>query len=145
MTQPEQPQEIIPPGDAYDPQEAGDDLLLAKYKHHRGPLPDPETAERYELLLPGTLNRLLTMVERDMGASIDADREQRRNEFVGMMVGTITALVIVGGTLWVYLTVAMAGQDTRPLAAVIVALEALVGLVIYRRLRQALQPPEQKQ
>ena len=38
---------------------------------HAGPLPSPDTIERYERLQPGTLDRLLTMAENDQHAKID--------------------------------------------------------------------------
>ena len=39
--------------------------IRASLTLHAGPLPPPETVERYELVLPGAFDRILTMAETD--------------------------------------------------------------------------------
>lgn len=132
-------QEIIPPGaDSIEQPDSSPGSELQLYaSFYKGVLPHPAHAERFEALLPGTFNRLLTMVERDQDASIKADSDQRQIDHASLKVGIGAALLIVGGTLWVFWSVAMAGHDTKPLAAVMVALEALVGYMFYRRVSTA--------
>lgn len=40
-------------------------MIAAQEKSWSGPLPPPEAAERYERLCPGSLNRHLTMMEKE--------------------------------------------------------------------------------
>ena len=48
---------------------------------HAGPLPPPDVLERYERMQPGTLDRLLTMAEKEQQARIDHNTKAGEYKF----------------------------------------------------------------
>jgi len=52
---------------------------------HQGPLPSPETVERYEMVLPGAFDRILTMAEKEQQSKFEQNSTELaihgRNEF----------------------------------------------------------------
>jgi uncharacterized membrane protein len=92
-------------------------MIAAQEKSWSGPLPPPEAAERYERLCPGSLNRLLTMMEkeRDSNAALShrqldlvaqqqvlAENGQKylaRDTKLGLWMGFFVACLAVGGAV----------------------------------------------
>jgi len=73
-------------------------------KMHSGPMPNVETAEGYERLLPGSVERMFAMAEKDQNAYIasNVDRQARDDRFRRYALGcgalallTILAVVIL--------------------------------------------------
>jgi uncharacterized membrane protein len=62
------PVPTIPPSDSLS-------TIKAELSWHAGPLPSPETVERYELVLPGAFDRILTMAEKDQQDKFTCNRE----------------------------------------------------------------------
>jgi len=48
-------------------------VFMASVSMHLGTFPSPETVERYELILPGTFDRILTMAEKEQESKISSD------------------------------------------------------------------------
>ena len=73
----------------------------------QGPYPPPEAVERYEKILPGTFDRMLSMAERLQEAQINQSRDAvnytmedtRRAHWLGWGLG-IFALVVAIGCAW---------------------------------------------
>jgi uncharacterized membrane protein len=95
--------------------------IKAELTWHAGPLPPPETVERYELVLPGAFDRILTMAEKDQQdkfeynrkvfeldatkLAIQSRRESAKNLFAhcGQIFGFVTVIVyfsILALTVW---------------------------------------------
>jgi uncharacterized membrane protein len=53
----------------------GEYLVEAAFTLHASPLPPPETIERYERVMSGAFDRILTMAEKDLQAKIEHDGE----------------------------------------------------------------------
>lgn len=61
---------------------------------YQGPFPPPEVIERYEQLMPGTFNRIVSMAEENQRAQIDLNQQgldatkddMRRGQFLGFTV-----------------------------------------------------------
>jgi uncharacterized membrane protein len=70
----------------------------------QGQYPPPEAVERYEKLLPGALNRMMTMAEKLQAAQIDQSKhsltylqnDTRRAHWLGFAI----ALAAIGGAIW---------------------------------------------
>ncbi|WP_271617941.1 DUF2335 domain-containing protein [Bradyrhizobium sp. CCBAU 51745] len=78
----------------------------------QGPYPPPEAVERYEAVLPGTLNRLITMAEKLQEAQIEQSRlslqhaqsDVRRGHWLGFAttgLAMIGAIIAVQYNAWV--------------------------------------------
>ena len=84
--------------------------IIASHRRFSGPLPPPEDFERYEAVLPGSTNRILTMAEKEqdhrhvmnrdaLGASVDSDRRSFQSHIVSSltyMVVSVCALATLG-------------------------------------------------
>ena len=120
----------------YDPEvisqtQGREPRVLASFEQrYEGPLPPPEDAERYEALLAGTFDRILTMVEDEQSArhKLQAQEHQdqvalqrqylrdvadteanlvkslNRRELAGMALGFILALCVLGIAALIILT-----------------------------------------
>lgn len=104
--------------------------VTAQY-HHSGPIPDPMTLERYEHILPGSANRILTMAEeqslhrREMEQIVI--RSRARDSLLGIIAGFLLALVtILSGTYVVIRGYAWSGTILGSAGLV-----GLVGVFIY--------------
>jgi len=89
--------------------------IKAELTLHSGLLPPPETVERYELVLPGAFDRILTVVEEQQRATIAREdrlltvheRDSSSNRIFahcGQIFGfTIVVLffVLLGFTVWI--------------------------------------------
>ena len=81
--------------------------VMAALTLHSGPLPPPETVERYELVLPGAFNRILTMAEQDQRNEFENNRSSWRFAHWGQFFGFVSVLIIIipyfallGLTIW---------------------------------------------
>lgn len=97
---------IVPPGAAM--------LIAQQTQSWQGPYPPPEAAERFEALLPGTFNRIMTMAESAQAAQIiavaKAQDYTRRDMRRGHILGFVSSAMAMGGSLvclnWGYQVVA---------------------------------------
>ena len=77
--------------------------LTASLTLHAGPLPSPETVERYELVLPGAFDRILTMAENEQQAWFKHNRSSWIFAHCGQVFGfsvVVIYFVILGMTVW---------------------------------------------
>ena len=116
-------------------------MFTASVSIHSGTLPSPETVERYEVVMPGTFDRILTMAEKEQDSkiklnsdSLDAVIHSKRtiSESIlrGQIFGFVSVIVIVllyfavlGLTVW-FDNLTMFGVVTG--AGVIAGLPSLV-------------------
>ena len=69
--------------------------MTASLTLHSGPLPPPETVERYELVLPGAFDRILTMAEQDQRNEFELSRSGWRFAHWGQFFGFVSVLIII--------------------------------------------------
>src|SRR4051812_47410894 len=55
-------------------------IRVTARKTHSGPMPSAEMAEAYELLVPGSVNRIFAMAEKDQDAYIESHKDKRRRD-----------------------------------------------------------------
>jgi uncharacterized membrane protein len=78
-------------------------IIQQQAQHWQGPYPPPEAVERYEAVLPGTLNRLITMAEQLQAAQVQqsataleyTQRDTRRGHWLGFA----TTIAAMGGAI----------------------------------------------
>jgi len=93
-------------------------VFTASVSIHSGTLPSPETVERYEMIMPGTFDRILTLAEKEQESKIKlnhdtldivANREKSISTSVlcGLTFGFVSVILIVplyfgalGLTIW---------------------------------------------
>jgi uncharacterized membrane protein len=88
-----QPQQLLLPG-----------IIQQQASHWQGPYPPPEAVERYEGVLPGTFNRLITMAEQLQAAQISqsaqaleyAHADTKRGHWLGF---TTTGFAMAGAII----------------------------------------------
>jgi uncharacterized membrane protein len=67
---------------------------------YQGPIPDPESFERYENCLPGSADRILKMAEREQEARLAQEPIDKQREFFGRITGQIagiSSLILIVG------------------------------------------------
>jgi uncharacterized membrane protein len=77
--------------------------MTASLTLHAGPLPSPEMVERYELVLPGAFDRILTMAEKEQQAGFEHNRSGWFFAHCGQVFGfavVVIYFVILGMTVW---------------------------------------------
>jgi uncharacterized membrane protein len=81
--------------------------VIAALTLHSGPLPPPETVERYEAVLSGSFDRILTMVEQEQQNNFEQNRSgwffANRGQLFGFVIVVIIVLLyfaILGLTVW---------------------------------------------
>jgi len=89
--------------------------IRASLTVHSGPLPPPETVERYELVMPGAFDRILTMAENDQRDKFEHnkqfltvyERDNRSNWLFaqcGQIFGFATVVIffsLLGYSMWI--------------------------------------------
>jgi uncharacterized membrane protein len=110
-----------------------------------GPLPPPEILRKYEEVLPGSAERIISMAERQ--GSHRQDLESRvvssniMNEKMGMIFGFIICLVAISGGIYAVIQ----GKSAAGLSAIITPLGALVGVFIYGKAKQSKDLEQKRQ
>ena len=105
--------------------------------HFQGPLPPPQALARYEAVLPGCAERIVSMAEeqaahrrtlesRVVTGNLAAERR-------GQVFAFTLALVALVGGVWLI----HQGKDAEGLTAIIGALAGLVGVFVYGRRKDA--------
>jgi uncharacterized membrane protein len=77
--------------------------MIAALTLHAGPLPPPETVERYEFVLPGSFDRILTMAEREQQNKFEQNRSGWVFAHCGQIFGFVTIVIyfaILALTVW---------------------------------------------
>lgn len=104
-----------------------------------GPLPPPETLEKYQRILPGSAERILQMAEREQAHRhrLEAEfvRISRRGQLFAFFLGLIG---LAGGLALVW-----KGKSVTGLTTFLTILASLTGVYLYERryARTPLAPP----
>lgn len=100
-------------------------------EQYSGPLPPPQMLADFDLVLPGSAERILKMVENQAQHRMKIESRVIEggliNERLGVFAGTALAslIVLVGGAL------VLAGRSAEGFAAVIVAVGGVVSAYVY--------------
>jgi len=78
--------------------------IMASSVEFRGPLPPPQMLRQYEVAMPGAMERIVTMAEKEQNHRHDMDKKIVMSESRDGLLGIISALVIslslvIAGTL----------------------------------------------
>jgi len=120
---------IIPPPNA-------EMRIQAMMRSFSGPLPSPEALERYNQILPGAAERIITMAESQhhhrQGLEAHVIHSNVSAQKLGTVLGFIVAMtVVIGGMYLVH-----EGKSGEGLAAILTALASLVGVFLYSKHEQ---------
>lgn len=84
--------------------------MIQQGQHWQAPYPPPEAVERYEKVLPGTLNRLITMAEQLQAAQIEQSARSLEYTHSDSKRGHWLGFVTTGIAMIAALTAAWLGQ-----------------------------------
>lgn len=81
------------------PKEDKDKVVAAIYAYERkswsGPLPSPEDFEKYENIMPGSMNRVLTLMEKQADHRMDKENKELEAQIQQSKTGQIIGAVLV--------------------------------------------------
>lgn len=120
-------------------------IRIATKLSFQGPLPPPETLQRYNQIVPGAASRIISMAESQHGHRQHLEKRvvesNTDNQRLGLIFGFIIAMTaIVGG---IYL--AATGKSAAGLTAIVAALAALVGVFVYGKYEQRQELAEKRE
>jgi uncharacterized membrane protein len=101
-----------------------------------GPLPPPEELAKYEQILPGSANRIISMAEEQSSHRRDLEKTvigaNVRTQTWGLVSAFIIAMTAIGGGIWL----SAKGMSGAGLTSIITALAALVGVFVFGKSQQ---------
>ncbi len=101
-----------------------------------GPLPHPEDLAKYEQVLPGSADRIISMAERQADHRRNLERTVILSNVTlqqwGLACAFVLAMTAISGGIWLSLK----GMSGAGLTAIISALAALVGVFVYGKSEQ---------
>ncbi len=111
-------------------------MKVARAISFSGPLPPPEALERYNQVLPGAADRILSMAEQQSKHRQGLERivveSNAHSQKAGVWLGFVVAMTaVVGG-----IALILYGKNVYGLAAVLGALVSLAGVFIYGKSKQ---------
>ena len=96
-----------------------------------GPIPSPEVIARYEAIIPGAAERILTMAEEQQKHRMDLENRVVNSKIsdsrLGIILGFILTIVIIAVSLCAILM----GYSVIGFSSIIIAIGGLVGVFIY--------------
>ena len=109
---------------------------VVSFKHHSGPLPDPETLNQYNSIISDGANRIMVMAEKQQNHRIELEKKAVSSQLSqakkGQIFGFIITLVIVGcGT---YL--ALNGHEKTGIILIGTTLVALAGIFVLGKFKK---------
>jgi uncharacterized membrane protein len=103
---------------------------------YSGPLPPPEALDRYNQILPGAAERIITMAESQhshrQGLEKHVIMSNVAAQKLGTILGFIVAMTVVLGGMWLVHD----GKSVAGLASILTALASLVGVFLYSKHEQ---------
>ena len=100
-----------------------------------GPLPPPETLERYNQTLPGLAERIV-MAESQHSHRLELEKEVVQSNVSAQKLGTILGFVVAMTTVLGGMWLVHEGKSGEGLAAILTALASLVGVFLYSKREQ---------
>lgn len=96
-----------------------------------GPIPSPEVFAKYEAILPGAAERILTMAEEQQKHRMEIEKQVINSKIsdsrLGIILGFILTIVIIAVSTGAILM----GYSVIGFSSIIIAVGGLVGVFIY--------------
>lgn len=80
---------------------AGHQIIAARYESFSGPLPSPDVLERYEQILPGAAERIITMAEAEQSHRHTIERKDYAEAKLGQVFGFVLGALGLIGSVFV--------------------------------------------
>ena len=109
---------------------------VAEMRQWSGPLPHPETLERYNQVVPSAAERIIRLAETQHDHRLAIEKEvvdsNINSQKLGTILGFIVAMTaIIGGVFLAYV-----GRETSGVTSIITALVGLAGVFVYGKREQ---------
>jgi len=109
---------------------------VISFKHHSGPLPDPETLNQYNEIISDGANRIMIMAEKQQNHRIELEKKAVSSQLSqakkGQIFGFVITLLIVGcGT-----HLALNGHEKTGIVLIGTTLVALAGIFVLGKFRK---------
>ena len=123
-----------------------------------GPLPQPEDFDRYNVVLPGAAERLLTMAEKEQAhrhklEELDTAHDHRQERaglrwggtltIAGMVAALIALLGVLGAGVWLILEGHPLGGYTALVTATVAVIGVFVGASQVQKRQKGARPPRE--
>jgi len=118
------------------PQNIPQPVLLEQHgKAFSGPIPDPETLERYKGADPSFPERIMKMAEAHNAADVKAKNRASLADLIIPIIGQTFTLALTGGGIVACVLLAMAGYTWPAIAAIITGFSPVI-IGAFRNFRQ---------
>jgi uncharacterized membrane protein len=125
-------------------QQGGGEMTVLQ-QSYSGPLPPPAALEKYDQVLPGSAERILSMAESQhrhrQNLELNVVNSNISAQRLGVILGFVIAMTTILGGIYLVAT----GKPASGLAAIITPLAALVGVFVYGKREQHQQLDEKRQ
>lgn len=106
-------------------------MTVQRQEAYMGPIPRPEDFEKYERILPGAADRILSMAEKQ---ALHRQRLEEKAIFSGIKdsrIGQYLSFIIAMSVIFGGFFLVGIGKDAYGIVAIISALASLVGVFVY--------------
>jgi uncharacterized membrane protein len=100
---------------------------------HQGPLPSPDTLNKYEQIQPGFANRIIKLAEDEATHRRSLERRVTGMNFFLSLIGMIFGLSAIGGVIGLCYYAFGLGFDTAAGSIATVVLIGIGGVFLYRK------------
>lgn len=107
-------------------------LTVTRAEFHSGPLPEAAELQRYDAVLPGAADRIVTMAEKEQDFRHDGFRREQAVESLLTLLGQVFGIVIALAFGWWSYRLVGAGHEVAGSLIGVVDLVALVSLFLRR-------------
>ena len=125
---------VLPPDSSQS--EAAELRIQAEMRAFSGPLPPPEALERYNEVLPGAAERIISLAESQHHHRQELEKcaitSNVKAQKLGTVLGFIVSMTVVLGGMWLI----HEGKGTAGLATTLTALASLVGVFVWSKHEQ---------
>lgn len=112
-------------------------MQVVSVRSHSGPLPDVETLQGYNQIIPNGAERLMQQVEKQSEHRREMERKVISSNNLQSFIGQFFGLLIAGGVLYASYELTMSGHDTVGGILGGTTLVSLVGIFVYGKKKQS--------
>lgn len=123
-------QQVLPPAKAEQAADKVAKAALIRIKTHSGPMPPVEVAEGYERLLPGSIDRMFRMAEKDQDAFIKSQAEKQRRDDRFRILALIVGLLGLAGILGMIYVTAAASYENAAIAIAGIGASGIIATLV---------------
>jgi uncharacterized membrane protein len=95
-----------------------DQMVSIREEIYRGPLPEPETLERYKNADPSFPERIMEMAENHNAADVQTKKRISLSNLIIPIIGQVFTFLLGGGSLYVCVKLAEKGYTGGSIAAI---------------------------